>query len=95
MRDVAVVVPGALRQFTEGAARVSVDVPDDATLGVVLQRLAEQRPTLHRRIQDEAGTLRRHVNVFVGETNVRDAQLLDTKVPAGVDVMILPAVSGG
>lgn len=95
MKNVTVIVPGALRQFTDGAARLSVEVADDATVDAVLRRLATQRPTLHRRIQDEAGALRRHVNVFVGETNVRDAQHLDTGLTDGVEVTVLPAVSGG
>lgn len=88
-------VPGALRQYTDGASQVAVDVPADATIGTVLGRLAEQRPVLHRRIQDEAGRLRRHVNVFVGDRNIRDAQLLETKLASGDEVTILPAVSGG
>lgn len=92
---VVLVVPGALRQFSGGESKLELDVPQDATVGTLLDRLAEERPTLQRRIQDEAGGLRRHVNVFVGETNVRDAQLLDTPVPAGVDVTVLPSVAGG
>lgn len=93
--QVTVVIPGALRRFVDGRSRVHVDVPTDATLGAVLAMLAEQCPALHRRIQDETGALRRHVNVFVGDTNVRDARLLDTGVPEGADVIVLPAVSGG
>lgn len=92
---VVLVVPGALRQFSGGESKLELDVPPDATVGTLLDQLAEQRPTLHRRIQDETGGLRRHVNVFVGDTNVRDAQLLDTPVPAGVDVTVLPSVAGG
>lgn len=92
---VAVIVPGALRQYTGGDSRIEVEVPTEATVGTVLESLAVDRPTLHRRIQDEAGVLRRHVNVFVGDTNVRDAELLETPVRAGVDVTVLPSVSGG
>ena len=92
---VAVVVPGALRQFSGGASRVELDIPADATVGTLLSRLAVDHPTLHRRVQDETGCLRRHVNVFVGETNVRDAQLLDTPLSAGVNVTVLPSVAGG
>ncbi|MGH3097969.1 MAG: MoaD/ThiS family protein [Streptosporangiales bacterium] len=92
---VTVVVPGALRRFADGRSRMEVELPGDATLGELLARLADECPALHRRIQDETGALRRHVNVFVGETNVRDARLLDTGIPAGADVVVLPAVSGG
>lgn len=92
---VVVVLPGALRQFTGGESKVTVSVPTDATVGTVLARLSDELPALHRRIQDEAGTLRRHVNVYVGQTNVRDAELLDTPVPVGTDVTVLPSVAGG
>lgn len=44
---------------------------------------------------DEAGRLRRHVNVFVGADNVRNLDGVDTLVPDGVEVSLLPAVSGG
>lgn len=95
VRDVVVVLPGALRQFTGGESWLTVAVPDEATVGTVLDRVGAELPALHRRIQDETGVLRRHVNVYVGQTNVRDAQLLDTPVPLGSDVTILPSVAGG
>ena len=95
MHDVVVVLPGALRQFTGGESKLTVAVPDEATVGTVLDRVGAELPALHRRIQDETGVLRRHVNVYVGQTNVRDAQLLDTPVPLGSDVTILPSVAGG
>lgn len=93
--NVAVVLPGALRQFTGGESKVTVTVPDEATVGTVLDRLGNELPALHRRIQDETGVLRRHVNVYVGQTNVRDAQLLDTPVPLDSEVTILPSIAGG
>lgn len=94
-RVVVVTLPGALRQFSGGESKVTVTVPGEATVGVVLARLGDELPALHRRIQDETGVLRRHVNVYVGQTNVRDAQLLETPVPLGGDVTILPSVAGG
>lgn len=90
-----VTLPGALRQFTGGESKVTVEVAEDATVGAVLDRVGAELPALHRRIQDETGVLRRHVNVYVGQTNVRDAQLLNTPVPLGSDVTILPSVAGG
>ena len=95
VHDVVVTLPGALRQFTGGESKVTVSVPEDATVGTVLDRVGADLPALHRRIQDETGVLRRHVNVYVGQTNVRDAQLLETPVPMGSDVTILPSVAGG
>ncbi len=50
-------------------------------------------PAVGRRIRDEAGAVRRHVNVFIGDEKVRDLE--DTAVPEGAEVTVLPAVSGG
>lgn len=46
-------------------------------------------------MSDEAGALRRHVNVFVGPDNVRNLDDVDTVVPEGAEVSVLPAISGG
>lgn len=92
---VTVWLPGVLRQFTGGNARVDVDVSSAATVGAVLDRLERDFPALGRRIRDERGMVRRHVNVFVGTTNIRDAALLDTAVGDGDEISVLPATSGG
>jgi sulfur-carrier protein len=88
-------LPGVLREFAGGRRSVEVEVPDDATLGSVLDRLAAELPALERRIRDERGVLRRHVNVFVDAANVRDGELLATPVRPGAEVDVIPAVSGG
>ena len=77
------------------AARPSVelDLPSPVTVGAVVDALAAAHPGVGRRIRDEAGGLRRHVNLFVGDDNVR--HLEDTVVPEGAEVTVLPAISGG
>lgn len=92
---VTVRVPGMLRELVGGQALLTVDVPPQATVGAVLDRLAEDFPALERRVRDERGIVRKHVNVFVGETNVRDATVCGTPVPDGVEISILPCISGG
>jgi molybdopterin converting factor small subunit len=66
-----------------------------ATLRDVLDAVAAAHPAVGRRIRDEAGALRRHVNVFVGADNARDLGGLDAPVPEGAEVSVLAAVSGG
>jgi molybdopterin converting factor small subunit len=78
-----------------GASTVEVDVPARATVGAVLDAIAELHPAVGRRVRDEAGVLRRHVNVFVGPDNARDLDGIETVVPDGAEVAVLPAVSGG
>lgn len=92
---VVVRLAAALRQHAGGAASVELDLADPVTVGAVLQALAASHPAVGRRVRDEAGALRRHVNVFVGADNARDLDGTDTVVPAGAEVSVLPAVSGG
>jgi molybdopterin converting factor small subunit len=90
-----VVLPGALRQFTDGASSVEVTLPGDATLADVLDALATQTPALERRIRDEQGELRRYVNVYVDGEDARRMGGLTVSVPAGAEVLVLPSVAGG
>ena len=85
----------ALRTSAGGAADVDLEVGADPTVRAVLDALATAHPTIGWKLRDEAGDLRRHVNIFVGEENVRDLGGLDTPVPDGAVVTVLPAVSGG
>jgi sulfur-carrier protein len=91
-------VPASLRTYTGGSSAVDVDVNElgeKPTVGALLDRLAETHPDLERRIRDEQGRLRRHVNLFLGNDNVRDLSEQDTPLAAGAEVAVMPAVSGG
>lgn len=93
---VVVRVPSALRPFAGGQSRLRLELPAGrADVAAVLDGLAGGHPGLERRVRDEQGRLRPHVNIFVGETNIRDAEHLATPVHDGTEVVILPAVSGG
>jgi molybdopterin converting factor small subunit len=81
----------ALRPHAGGASSVEIDVASPATVGDVVDALAAAHPGVGRRIRDEAGALRRHVNVFVGSAKAA----ADTPVPEGAELTVLPAVSGG
>ncbi|MFL6160646.1 MAG: ubiquitin-like small modifier protein 1 [Jatrophihabitantaceae bacterium] len=90
-----IVVPGALRQFTDGAASVRVEHDDGAALSVVLDGLAAQCPALIRRIRDEQGELRRFVNVYLDGEDARRLDGLATPVASQAEVLIVPSVAGG
>lgn len=92
---VTVRLAAALRQHAGGASSVELDVPEPVTIAAVIDAVHAAYPAVGRRLRDEAGELRRHVNVFVGPDNARDLAGVDTVVPAGVEVTVLPAVSGG
>jgi molybdopterin converting factor small subunit len=91
-------VPTALRELVAGAQTVTVDVEpggDRATVGTVLDALAVEHPALERRVRDELGRTRVHVNLFVGADNVRDLDGLATTLTPGDELSIIPAISGG
>jgi sulfur-carrier protein len=90
--SVSVRIPTILRSYTGGAAEVTTQA---GTLREVITGLDADYPGLAGRILDEGGKLRRFVNVYVGEEDVRLAQGLDTQVPAGIQVSVIPAVAGG
>ena len=92
MGQVVVRIPGPLRSFTDGAGSLQVA---SGTLADVLAALGERHPALRARLLAPEGTLRPYVNVFLGRDNVRDLKGLETVVPDGAEVFILPAVAGG
>ena len=89
---VQVRIPTILRSYTAGAAEVTTA---EGTLREVIAGLDAAYPGLAGRILDEGGQLRRFVNVYVGEEDVRFAQGLDTPVAGGARVSLIPAVAGG
>ena len=90
--SVSVRIPTILRSYTGGSAEVTAEA---GTLRDVIAGLDAAYPGLGGRILDDTGNLRRFVNVYVGEEDVRFVQGLETPVPAGARVSVIPAVAGG
>ena len=88
-----VLVPGALRAEADGAARL--EVAAGGPLRAVLDELGVRWPRLERRVRDEAGELRRYVNVYVDGEDVRRLAGQETPVPERAEVQILPSIAGG
>ena len=89
---VKVHLPTALSKYCGGAADLDVSA---ATVSAALHALERDHPSLYRNICDETGTVRRHINVFVNSSHMRDREGLDTALQPGDVVTILAAVSGG
>jgi MoaD family protein len=89
---VKVRVPTTLRTLTGGKSEVEVE---GATVGEVIASLESVHPGFTERLLDDEGKLRRFVNVFVADDDVRFLEGLETKVPDGETVSIVPAVAGG
>jgi molybdopterin converting factor small subunit len=90
--SIAVKVPTILRTYTGGAADVSVS---GTTLAEALSDLDAQYPGIGPRVLDDEGRLRRFVNVYVNDDDVRFLEDLQTPTPDGSSISIIPAVAGG
>jgi molybdopterin converting factor small subunit len=89
---VTIYVPGQLREYCAGAAKLRVAAP---SVRALLDDLERRYPSLHRSICDETGAVRRHVNLFVNASHIRDRDGLDTALAPGDEVIVVHAVSGG
>jgi sulfur-carrier protein len=90
--SVTVRIPSQLRTLSGGASEVAVG---GATVGEVLKSLDAAHPGFSERLFDEAGQLRRFVNVFLADEDIRFLEGLDTPVAEGTTLSIIPAVAGG
>jgi molybdopterin converting factor small subunit len=92
--SVSVRIPTILRTYTGGESEVSVEPAED-TLAGVIEALEVAAPGIRARVLDDAGALRRFVNVYVDDDDVRFTDGLATPTPAGAKISIIPAVAGG
>lgn len=90
--SVSVRIPTILRTYTGGAAEVSAE---GATLAAVIADLESHHNGIGGRILDDSGKLRRFVNVYVNDDDVRFADGLETAIADGGSISIIPAVAGG
>ena len=89
---VTVTIPTALRQYAGGQSSAALEA---GPIGQVLAALVEQNPALGKQLYNEQGGLRSFVNVYVGDEDIRYLQGVETPVPDGETVSIIPAIAGG
>ena len=85
-------IPTPLRKFTGGAESVAAT---GATVAAVVQDIEGRHPGLKERICDDAGKVRRFVNVYVNGEDIRFLSSLETPVKEGDEISIVPAIAGG
>ncbi len=90
--SVSVRIPTILRSYTGGESQVSAS---GSTLAEVLDDLDSSYPGIKARILDDQGAIRRFVNVYVGNDDVRFLDALETPTGDGAQVSVIPAVAGG
>jgi MoaD family protein len=89
--DTIVRIPAALRSLTAGADEVKAE---GGTVGAVIEDLEKRHPGMRDRLLDEKG-VRRFINIYVGEEDVRFTGGLATALKAGDQISIVPAIAGG
>jgi len=89
---ITVVIPTALRQYTKNAPELSLAA---GNVRAALEEIERVHPRLYPSICDETGAVRRHLNLFVNSSHVRDLDGLDTRLAPGDVLSIMIAVSGG
>ena len=85
-------IPTPLRKYTQGAEEVQINA---GTVRELIENLETAHPGIRERISDDKGAVRRFVNVFVGEEDIRFLDNLDTAVKDSDEVSIVPAIAGG
>jgi molybdopterin converting factor small subunit len=90
--SVSVKIPTQLRSLTDGSPEVSAE---GSTVAAVVKDLEDRHPGVGARLLDDAGSLRRFVNVYLNDEDVRFLKGLETEVPDGATMSIIPAVAGG
>ncbi|MGI9578907.1 MAG: ubiquitin-like small modifier protein 1 [Microthrixaceae bacterium] len=90
--SITIRIPTTLRTLTGGESQVEVEA---ATVADALAALEDAHPGFNDRLFDEDGSIRRFVNLFVADDDVRYLGGVDTPIPEGETLSIIPAVAGG
>jgi MoaD family protein len=85
-------IPTPLRKLTEGREEVAAT---GATVGEVIANLEKAYPGIKARICDDSGAVRKFVNIFANDEDIRFLKNLDTPVKDTDEVSIVPAIAGG
>ena len=85
-------IPTQLRTLTDGAEEVEAT---GGTLAELIDDLESRHPGVKTRLMDDGGNLRRFVNVYLDDEDVRFLEGLGTTIPSGAKISIIPAVAGG
>ena len=89
---VKVRIPTPLRKLTGGKGEVEAE---GKTIADLIEDLENRYPGIKERLMDESGNLRRFINIYVNEEDIRFLQGKDTSLSDGDDVSIVPAIAGG
>jgi molybdopterin converting factor small subunit len=89
---ITIYVPGVLRKYSGDQSELPISA---SSIRAALEQIEQSHPDLYRSVCDDTGAVRRHVNLFVNSSDMRDREGLDTALAPGDVLTIMPAVSGG
>jgi molybdopterin synthase sulfur carrier subunit len=87
-----IILPTPLRRFAGNAESLEVEAE---TIGEIIEKIETQHPGFRDRICETNGELRRFINIYLNGEDVRFLDKLATRIPAGAEVSIIPAIAGG
>ncbi|GAA1347541.1 MoaD/ThiS family protein [Arthrobacter roseus] len=93
--EVSVLIPALLAEHTGGQRNLQVITEGAASVGAVLEALAQDHPVFDRRVRDETGSVRRYVNVYIDGDDIRTLDGLRTPLHEGQELLIIQSVAGG
>ena len=85
-------IPSQLRSQTDNLDEIQVEA---STVGEALQELINKYPKLADHIYDQDGKLRRYVNIYLGDEDIRFLDFLDTQIKENAEISLVPAIAGG
>jgi len=88
----SVFIPSPLRRYTAGQSKVQIS---GSTINEIIENLERQYPGVKSRLCDESGQIKRYVNVFVNDEEIRALQGADTRLSDKDEISIVPAMAGG
>ena len=87
-----VIIPTPLRKFTNNTAKIDINA---GTIEETVNELTVNFPDLKKHLLDEKGKIRSFINIFVGDSDIRDLQQEKTSVKSDTLISIVPAIAGG
>jgi len=92
---ITVKIPTPLQKLTNNKPEVTIDSEDLSSIRDLIGKLGKEFPGIEERICDEAGKIRRFINIYVNEEDIRFLQLDKTALKDGDEISIIPAIAGG
>ena len=93
--SITVKIPTPLQKLTNNKPEVAIDSGDLGCIRDLIGKLGEEFPGIEERICDEAGKIRRFINIYVNEEDIRFLQQDKTALKDGDEISIIPAIAGG